>query len=310
VGSDEETKSEIVVAVASSPTQLPTTRRIMRLHGKIGSLDVLILVDSGSVGTFISDLAQQLDCTFQPHTAAQFITANGSPMTCDKIIENLQWSIQGHVFNSEVGVLPLQCYNMILGEDWLESCRPMWVHWKNKVMKFTNQGKRITLYGVKQHNASCTPINAGKLKGLMRRNVVACCLQLKMQLNQQTTSEEDSHVYLVSDIDVPEVVPEVQAVLHKYSHLFQEPSSLPPARKCDHPIELIPGAQLVNVRPYRYAPSQKSEIEKQLTEMLKQGIIRMGSSPFCFSCPNGEEKGWDMEILYRLHASEWYHSKK
>lgn len=40
------------------------------------------------------------------------------------------------------------------------------------------------------------------------------------------------------------------------------------------------GAQPVNVRPYLYAPHQKDEIEKQIHQMLRQGIIRHSSSPF------------------------------
>lgn len=49
-----------------------------------------------------------------------------------------------------VGILPLKCFDMVSGEDWLEECSPMWVHWSNKIMRFTYQGKRIELYGVKQ----------------------------------------------------------------------------------------------------------------------------------------------------------------
>lgn len=74
--------------------------------------------------------------------------------------------------------------------------------------------------------------------------------------------------------------PAIQALLQKYKHLFQEPDSLPPPRECDHQISLVPGASPVNVRAYRYAPAQKNEIEKQLADMLKHGIIRPSYSPY------------------------------
>lgn len=36
----------------------------------------------------------------------------------------------------------------------------------------------------------------------------------------------------------------------------------------------------VNVKPYRYAPTQKDEIERQIQEMLINGIIRPSQSPY------------------------------
>jgi len=40
-------------------------------------------------------------------------------MICNSIIPGLQWSSQGHSFSVDAGVLPLKCYDMILGQDWL-----------------------------------------------------------------------------------------------------------------------------------------------------------------------------------------------
>jgi hypothetical protein len=42
----------------------------------------------------------------------------------------------------------------------------------------------------------------------------------------------------------------------------------------------MPGAQPVNIRPYRYSPAQKDEIESQLSEMLKNGIIKPSARPY------------------------------
>ena len=48
----------------------------------------------------------------------------------------------------------------------------------------------------------------------------------------------------------------------------------------DHEIHLIPRAVPVNCRPYRYSPLQKDEIERQVSEMLKAGLITPSISPF------------------------------
>jgi hypothetical protein len=43
---------------------------------------------------------------------------------------------------------------------------------------------------------------------------------------------------------------------------------------------LVPGATPASVKPYRYAPPQKKEIEKQVKDMLQRGIIHESTSPF------------------------------
>ena len=43
---------------------------------------------------------------------------------------------------------------------------------------------------------------------------------------------------------------------------------------------MLPGAQPVHIRPYRYAPALKTEIEQQVKEMLSSGIIKSSQSEF------------------------------
>ena len=69
-------------------------------------------------------------------------------------------------------------------------------------------------------------------------------------------------------------------VLQKFSSVFAKPVGLPPKRDCDHRIRLLQGSDPVAVRPYRYPHLLKDEIEKQCTEMLRNGVIRPSSSPF------------------------------
>ena len=48
-------------------------------------------------------------------------------------------------------------------------------------------------------------------------------------------------------------------------------------------IPLLPGARPVQMRPYRYAPALKTEIENQVAEMLHSGIIQPSKSAFSSS---------------------------
>jgi hypothetical protein len=182
---DSESMEETVMVVGHSSLPDPAKRRTMKLCGKIGKKEVLILVDSGSVASFIStQLADQLQVQTIPCQQTSFVAADGSPMICNKQIQKLQWNVQGHSFSTIVGILPLKCFDMILGEDWLEECSPMWVHWSKKVLRFTYHGKRIELFGVRQQIDHCTPISSCCLQGLLQRDAVQHCLQFKVEVPQ------------------------------------------------------------------------------------------------------------------------------
>lgn len=95
--------------------------------------------------------------------------------------------------------------------------------------------------------------------------------------------------------------PKIQEVVAHFSDIFVDPIGLPPHREKDHMIHLTPGAKPVNVRPYRYPQFQKNEIEKLISEMLKQETIKPSSSPY--SSPvlliKKKDGGYRMCVDYR-----------
>jgi hypothetical protein len=77
-----------------------------------------------------------------------------------------------------------------------------------------------------------------------------------------------------------EAAVEIEALLREFSGLFEEPRTLPPARKFDHKILLKSGSQVINIRPYKSSFIQKGKIEKLVKEMLSNGVIQHNVSPF------------------------------
>jgi hypothetical protein len=73
---------------------------------------------------------------------------------------------------------------------------------------------------------------------------------------------------------------EIQALLHEFSVVFDEPSTQPPSREYDHAITLQADAAPFNARPYRYSPAHKDKIERQVADMLAAGITVPSMSPF------------------------------
>ena len=225
--------------------------KTMRFKGFIQNQEVLVLIDSGSCHTFISDTvaAQLSGLSPLPHSL-NVLVANGNKMSCQSQLLGAQWSLQGCHFTSDMKVIPLSHYDIIVGMDWLETFSPMKVHWKQKWMSIPYQGTSVILQGL--------------VPELPEHSVVEVCAVLF------TYSA-------ILDLNVP---PELAALLHQYEDVFQPPSGLPPSRHCDNEIPLIEGASPVSVRPYRYPPAIKDEIERQIIQMLEEGIIQHSTTPF------------------------------
>jgi hypothetical protein len=142
----------------------------------------------------------------------------------------------------------LQCYDGIVGMDWLSSHSPQVVDWKQKWLAFQHKGAWICLQGQHPTEYACTIVELHLLDEQLSANV-----QLPV---------------------------EIAALLEQFADVFTTPDGLPPQRAVTHSIPLVAGARPVQIRPYRYAPELKNEIEKQIAEMLQSGVIRPSVSSF------------------------------
>lgn len=231
----------------------------MRILGYVQGFEVLILVDSGSSVSFISSkLATGLSGLHSLPTPLKVQVASGGVLHCDSIVTQCEWFTQGYTFRTDLRVLPLTSYDMILGIDWLATHSPMTVDWCNRVLTISAHRQSITLCGIKPALNTCALATPRQMQAFGYRHAVAHLVQL-CELSTPVTIEQ-----------IPEVV---QKVLQDYATVFDEPTGLPPSRPYDHTIPLIHGAQPMNVRPYRYTPAQKDEIESQVQDILTKGII-------------------------------------
>lgn len=122
----------------------------------------------------------------------------------------------------------------------------------------------------KEHSESdseCHPVSLDQLHFLVACNGIHQMVQLQTVDEKQKTETQ-------------EIPPPIAELVDKFQNLFEAPKGLPQSRPFDHQIPLIPGAQPVNIKSYRYNPAQKDEIERQIKEMLQQGIIQPSYSPF------------------------------
>lgn len=119
----------------------------------------------------------------------------------------------------------------------------------------------------KLQGTDAQPIQATSLKAVSKElrqgsSIFVVCLQPSMEVASQGCHSD------------------MQQLLETFEDLFQEPQQLPPIREVDHEIPLKEATEPINVRSYRYAYCQKVEIEKQVHDILKLGLIRSSTSPF------------------------------
>jgi len=69
-------------------------------------------------------------------------------------------------------------------------------------------------------------------------------------------------------------------LLAEFAAVFDSPKQMPPSRRLDYRIHLLPATAPIAVRPYLYPQLLKDEIERQCEEMLRLGIIRPSTSAF------------------------------
>jgi hypothetical protein len=239
----------------------------LRLPARVQDQAMLLLLDSGSSHSFVSSsLVDRLQLDTKPISPVPVKVANGQFIIYDRIVPQLAWVCQGHRLLTDLRVLDLDAYDSILGMDWLDAHSPMNCQWKEKSISFDHNGQWITLQGLTAASIPApTPMDLSLLQQMEAHNEIWAMAVLE-QLPDGS-----------SDTTVPA---EIRIILTEFSDVFAEPEGLPPRRQYDHAITLEADAKPPNSKPYRYSPMQKDEIERQVSDMLRSGVIEHSMSPY------------------------------
>ena len=156
------------------------------------------------------------------------------------------------------------------------------------LMRFQYGGKRISLQGMTNPHKQ---IEGHNLEGILKGSKHGAFIQF----HAIAIGEKEKMTDTLTDQNLI-------SLINSFQDLFKEPKGLPPSRVHDHCIPLVPGSGPVSVRPYRYPHFQKTEIEQQVEEMLKSGIVRPSNNPY--SSPillvKKSDGSWRMCVDYRV----------
>ncbi|KAL1534405.1 hypothetical protein AAHA92_30586 [Salvia divinorum] len=245
----------------------------LSLTGTIDSKKVTILVDTGSSHDFLHPrIAEQLRLPLTAVKPFRVYVGNGESLVCSYMSRKTPLIMQGTSFVIDLHILSIHGPDVILGMEWLESLGRVTTDYVAKSMEFFRGDELVVLTGSPQRPKQ---ISLNSLTSFLTR---ASLFELYEVVH---TTPDPEPILPATEVEFPPGLPdEIRVVLHAHSTVFQLPTGLPPARQFDHRIHLLPGSKPVNVRPYRYPYFQKNEIEKQVQEMLDQGVIQRSHSPF------------------------------
>ncbi|XP_027936242.1 uncharacterized protein LOC114191269 [Vigna unguiculata] len=254
----------------------------LRLEGRLHGVALGVLIDSGASHNFISPhVVVAMELKVDKGKSMGVRLGDGHKVSTVGKCKELE--IQLGEFSTVVApyVLELGDVDMILGVAWLQRFGKVTFDWEEMTLSFVWHGKQIELHGQKQKKSGQQGQTVTSLQSLVKGN----SLDEKSNLKQGLSDKQ---------------VGDIRQILANFAVVFHEPQGLPPCRAVTHSIELQPTTGPVSVRPYRYPYHHKEEIEKQVGEMLKQGIIRHSSSAFSSPVILVKKDGsWRMCVDYR-----------
>lgn len=210
-------------------------------------------------------MIDRIHCNTVPTAPMNVKVVNGNVLICDTEVKIFSWWTPGYTFQIDAKVIPIGAYDLILGMDWLEQFRPMNCDWLEKLLEFDYHVKRIKVQGLlPSDQATLKEISGEELLKMQQGNDLWAAVLIAPVQDNVAMKEQ----YLLNGIPII-----IQSLIHEHGDLFQAPTELPPSRVYDYSIALLPNSIPVNSRPYRYSPDQKTEIERQVTEMLKSGVV-------------------------------------
>lgn len=251
------------------------SRKLLKFQGTLGGHLVMVMIDSGSSGNFVSSTFVQSHSIFvsHNHSPQAILLADGAQQLTQGTANSLNLQLGRYSESLDLTVLPLSGYDVILGMPWLEDHNPF-IHWQQKTVSFHHENQHHTL----QSESSLHLISQAELKLAIRRK------EVEFVCRGTLCNVESRLLHLAAQpiSDDQEFEVERKNLLIKYAAAFPDslPKGLPPSRGLDHKIELIPGATPTSLPVRRMSPAELDELKKQLEELSEAGFIRPSKSPF------------------------------
>ena len=225
--------------------------------------DAYALVDPRATHSFISvPFTERHQIESQPIDGCMVVfVLNGDTVISERIVPGNRLVIQNKDFPTDLIVLGIHDFDIVLGMDWLSKHRATLDCYKKEVRLVRLKEPGVIFRGIKREIAPSL-INAMTASKMLRKGYQGY-LAFVVDRRQEGTRLED--IPIVKEF--PDVFPD-------------DILGLPPDRAIEFVIELIPGTAPISIPPYKMAPEELKELKAQLEELLSKGFIRPSTSPW------------------------------
>jgi hypothetical protein len=206
-----------------------------------------VLFDTGATHSFVTASWVELhNIPVAPMYPPMRVSSVGGRTQMDRFCPSAKVQIRGIEFPNDLIVMGNQdtTIDVILGMNWL-----------TKYQASLSCGKRtVKLVSLSGEEVLVQLILSGPRKG--------SCHQVT------------AHIEEINPLEVIDVVSEFPDVF------LEELPGMPPERKVEFSIELIPGTAPIYKRAYRVSEPELVELKKQIDELSEKGYIRPSTSPW------------------------------
>jgi len=267
---NEKSQPEFLSACLNSTGSQSTV-----FSGSVSGASAKVKMDTGASHCFLDQSFADWNGFARLPTRTRVQLADGSEATAvHKCFVRL--NLQGHISDITCYVIDTeQQYDVILGENWLKRFQVDISYRSETCTAFKNAAKYVL-----RPLSDPTPCRPASVHSLLLGAVQVQKLQRQGCVRSFMIQVSDSNLNPGNKHESASPSPEIQKIIHDFQDLTQPRETLPPVRDTAHTIPLEPGHKPPFRPIYRLSPVELAEVEKQVSELLKQGLIEPSSSPY------------------------------
>ena len=224
--------------------------------------NVYALIDLGSTNSYVFTSIPSLGSLPKSETEYDILVKNplGHCVIVNRVYRDFPIRIREYEFLGDLIELSFREFDVILGLDWLSRHQVVVDCRMKRVTLRTPSGEEVTSIGERSNPLS------NVISATTARTMVGKGCEAFLAYVIDTKRVESSL------LDIPTVCDYLEVFL-------EELPGLPPQREIEFAIDVVQGATLASITPYRMAPLELKELKIRLQKLLGKGFIRSSVSP-------------------------------